>query len=162
MNRRRGEAKLRRRCRELLRELDMRTPLDIEEFGRRYGQHRGRPVLFGAYDLPIPGPTGVTHVDSHADVVLYPAGAGEILQAHSKAHELGHLIAGHPPELIQGIHVHQRTHFDSTPEWEAEVIASIILGWAMVFAEAPSILTRPSSSEGSVGRAFTLHRRGWL
>ncbi|MGH3512520.1 MAG: hypothetical protein ACRDS0_34725 [Pseudonocardiaceae bacterium] len=161
-NRRRHEMALRRQCRELLRALDVRAPLDVEEFGRRFGEYRGRPVLFGAYDIPVPGPSAVTHVDPHADVVLYPAAAGQIRQTHCKIHELAHLVAGHPPELIRGIHLYRRTNFDSVEEWEAEVVASIILEWAMVCTAVSAAIGRPSFDGGRVERAFTLHRRGWL
>jgi Zn-dependent peptidase ImmA (M78 family) len=152
------EAGLRRRARELLQELGVRPPLDIEDFGRRFGEARGRPILFRPYDIPVPGPFAVTWVDPHADIVFHPQATGQIRQNHCKAHELGHLIAEHPPELIHGVHMHRRTKYDSQEEWEAEVIASIILEWAMVFT---AVTPRPGPEGGRVERAFTLHRLGW-
>jgi hypothetical protein len=118
--------------------------------------------LFKPYDLPVPGPFAVTWVDPRADVILYPNVAWEIRQDHCKAHELGHLFAGHPPELIHGVHRHRRTKYDSTEEWEAEVIASIILGWAMAPRAAREPDGRRAPSFERVQRAFTLHRRDWL
>jgi hypothetical protein len=54
------EAGLRGRARELLRELGVRPPLVIEDFGRRFGEADGRPILFRPYGIPVPGPFVVT------------------------------------------------------------------------------------------------------
>ena len=53
------ERELRRRCRTLLNELDIRPPLDVVELCRRVGESRGKPIRLVSHPIPVPGPFGV-------------------------------------------------------------------------------------------------------
>ena len=90
-----SERALRRRCRNLLRQLDARPPLDIPEMCAQLGILRGRPIYLRAHPLPASGPFGVWLSLSAADYIFYQEHTSQPHQEHIILHELGHLIAEH-------------------------------------------------------------------
>jgi hypothetical protein len=182
-----GDRELRRRCRRLLRELDIQPPLDVPELCRRVGDRRGKPIVPVAHPIPVPGPFGAWIATEQADYLLYQQETSPAHQDHIVLHELGHLLAGHPSDegddaLLAGLYpgidpdalrehypdlgpdavrrALRRTAYDSEHEREAETVATIILEWA-------SVLDRVSSHPSPEAPAHHMEtalddRLGWL
>jgi hypothetical protein len=89
------ERELRRRCRRLLNELDIRPPLDVAELCRRMEQRRGRPLRLVPYPIPVPGPFGMWVGAPAADYIVYQQETSSAHQRHIILHELGHMLADH-------------------------------------------------------------------
>lgn len=181
------ERELRRRCRQLLNELDIRPPLDVVELCRRVGDKRGRPIRLVPHPIPVPGPFGVWISTEAVDYILYQRETSKSHQGHIVLHELGHILAGHrsdeeddallselypqvePDELRKQYpdlepdavrRALRRTSYDTEQEREAETVATIILQWASVLdSVAP-----PASSDAAAQRIGTAlgDRLGWL
>jgi hypothetical protein len=173
-----GERQLRKRCRRLLRDLDIRPPLDVAELCRRVGEQRRRPITLVSHPIPVPGPFGLWITAKDADYILYQRETSTSHQDHIILHELGHLLAGHrdegDDEPLAGLEPDtlriqypdlapdavrralRRTSYDSDQEREAETVATIILEWA-------SVLDRvgPRSAASPMENALT-GRIGWL
>jgi hypothetical protein len=132
MNRR-----LRRRCRNLLRDLEVGYPLDVHDLCARLSVRRNREIRLIPYPLESPGPLGVCVATETADVIFYQQDTTRPHQDHIILHEVGHILVGHlavpaagPPGDGPGAgaeHVRMRTVYDSEQELEAELIATIIL-----------------------------------
>lgn len=162
------ERELRRRCRRLLRELDIHPPLDVAELCRRLGRRRGRPIELYSYPLQVPGPFGLWLGLADKDCVFYQRETTPAHQAHIILHELGHMIAKHPPDegdlgltpAPEVTHLRLRTCYDSRHEREAELIATIILEWASVLDWLRPV---PPQDPGLHRLETSLgHHRGWL
>lgn len=173
------ERELRRRCRHLLRDLDIQPPLDVTELCRRLGRQRGRPIELYPYPIEVPGPFGLWFGLADRDCIFYQQETTPAHQAHIILHELGHLVADHPsdetaldaaeagmrsdpPEGSRtvGSKARRRTCYDSHHEREAELIATIILEWASVL----DILHRDPPRDPGLHRLSTSlgHHQGWL
>jgi hypothetical protein len=170
-----AEYRLRRRCRSLLRELDVRPPLDVTEMCARLARHRGRPIHLTPHPIPVPGPFGVWLSTSRADHIIYQEQTTRQHQVHIILHEVGHLIADHrsdeqDDDLLQMLYPNvapeavrqalRRTSYDSEQERQAETAATIILQWASVL---DIIVPRLSASpaEQHMQRALG-DRMGWM
>lgn len=182
------EREMRRRCRKLLNELDIRPPLDVHELCRRVGQQRGKPIRPVAHPIPVPGPFGAWITTRSADYILYQRETSRAHQDHIVLHELGHILAGHrsdeeddallgqlypdvepntlraqypdlAPDAIR--RALRRTSYDSEQEREAETVATIILEWASVL---DSVGPPPASSDAAAQRMGTAltDRLGWM
>jgi hypothetical protein len=165
------ERELRRRCRKLLGELDVRPPLDVHELCRRVGQQRGRPINLVSHPIPVPGPFGVWVTTETADYILYQRETSKSHQDHIILHELGHLLAGHhsddgeplPADLFPDLapdavrRALRRTSYDTEQEREAETVATIILEWASVLDRVTSGTTPRNAMENALA-----DRIGWL
>lgn len=181
------ERELRRRCRNLLRQLDIRPPLDVAELCRRVGAHRGRPINLVAHPIPVPGPFGVWIATESADYILYQQQTSKPHQDHIVLHELGHVLAGHhsdeeddellgelypdvSPDALRAQYPDlspdavrralRRSSYDTEQEREAETVATIILEWA-------SVLDRVAPQQSSAQTARRIEnaladRIGWL
>ena len=181
------ERVLRRRCRRLLNELDIRPPLDIEELCRRVGETRGKPIRLVPHPIPVPGPFGVWITTENADYILYQQETSKAHQGHIVLHELGHILAGHnsdeeddallaelypdvEPEALRERYPDlepdavrralRRTSYDTEREREAETVATIILEWASVLDRVAA----PASADATAQRmgAALGDRMGWL
>ncbi|RZQ60607.1 CUE domain-containing protein [Amycolatopsis suaedae] len=179
------ERALRRRCRQLLTDLDIRPPLDVTELCRKVGEQRGRPIRLIAHPIPVPGPFGVWIADEDADYVIYQEKTTKSHQGHIILHELGHMIAGHRPgaddellmaELLAPAEPEpaelserfpdldpeavrralRRSSYDNDQEREAETVATIILEWASVLDRVA-----PRTSGDPMETALA-DRLGWL
>ena len=168
------ERALRRRCRQLLRELDIRPPLDVRELCRRLGAQRGRPIHLRPWPIEVPGPFGLWFKQDNADHIFYQQETSGHHQDHIILHELGHMIADHrsdeedheawarlgddiPPDAIR--RALRRTGYNTKQEREAELIATIILEWANVPAGGPPPTLADPDVE-SVGNVLG-HNQGW-
>nr|WP_155073987.1 hypothetical protein [Streptomyces taklimakanensis] len=179
---------MRRRCRRLLKELDIRPPLDVAELCRRVERRRGRPLRLVPYPIPVPGPFGMWVGAPGADYIVFQKETSRAHQRHIVLHELGHVLADHrggghddepPIRLHRGTReaapgepstfdldpgavrrALRRTGYDDRQEWEAETVATIILEWASVLDHvAPR-----SSADAAADRmgASLGDRLGWL
>ncbi|GII83790.1 hypothetical protein Ssi03_17800 [Sphaerisporangium siamense] len=165
------ERALRRECRRLLRELDIRPPLDVRELCARLAERRGRDIRLVAYPIDIPGPFGLWFMTDSTDFIYYQQETTRPHQDHIVLHEIGHMIAEHPsdepadgeaitPGLTAGGRVLRRTCYDTKYEREAELIATIILEWASVLN-----VTHHSSEDDDAlerMRASLANHKGWL
>ncbi|HEU5471433.1 MAG TPA: hypothetical protein VFV67_12330 [Actinophytocola sp.] len=177
------ERDLRRRCRRLLNQLDIRPPLDVVELCRRVGEDRGRPIRLVPHPIPVPGPFGVWITTDAADYIVYQQQTTKTHQGHIVLHELGHILAGHradidveprcpsidpddlrdrypdldPDAVRRALH---RTSYATEQEREAETVATIILQWASVLDR----VAPPVSQDPTARRLGTVlgGRMGWL
>lgn len=184
-----NERDLRSECRRLLRELDIRPPLDVTELAARIAAHRGRPIRLIAWPLNRFGYSFSWDEGSqHCDVIAFQKNAAKWHQDHIICHELAHIYCGHledPKFLDDGgedddetsdaadisadlpfsgvLRRLRRTCYDSPEERLVELMATTLMEWAVV----PGCAPQPSPT-GAVGDAVgTLYeslsyRRGWL
>ncbi|WP_370946643.1 hypothetical protein AB5J62_03560 [Amycolatopsis sp. cg5] len=144
-----NERQLRKRCRKLLKQLDIEPPLDVVQLCARLGEQRGKPIRLMPYPLEVPGPFGCWIATANADYIFYQQETTKSHQDHIILHELGHILADHhpggdakpgdflpglPPDIDSGAigRALRRTSYDEAHEWEAETVATIILEWAAV------------------------------
>ncbi|QHN28312.1 hypothetical protein GII33_22385 [Gordonia pseudamarae] len=140
---RRDERALRALCRRALKGLDLDLPLNAAQLCERYGTRRGRDIKLIAYPLPTAMPNGVWLAAEDADYFFYQANTSTMHQNQIIIHEFGHLIAGHQllgdqsalltgglPDAQDSDAALRRTCYSDDREWEAEMLASMIVTWA--------------------------------
>ncbi|RJQ67600.1 hypothetical protein D5S17_33455 [Pseudonocardiaceae bacterium YIM PH 21723] len=170
-----SDRSLRRRCRRLLRELDVRPPLDVELLCRQLGERRGRPIQLVPHPIPVPGPFGAWIATDSTDYIFFQQETSKSHQDHIVLHELGHILAGHgsdeqddaltgefpdlAPDAVR--RALRRTSYDTAQEREAETVASIILEWASVLDHVAPRLSESDTPVGRYGDALA-DRIGWL
>ncbi|WP_069159945.1 hypothetical protein [Nocardia altamirensis] len=171
------ERELRRRCRRLLNDLNIRPPLDVTTLCERVGEQRGKPIRLVPHPIIVPGPFGAWITTKRADYILYQQETTKAHQDHIILHELGHLLAGHrseqedesfsaqlfrggdlPPDAVR--RALRRTSYDSAQEREAETVATIILEWASVLDRVTPQLVSDESVR-RLGSSLN-DRLGWL
>ncbi len=153
----RSERALRALCRKELRGLDLDLPLDAQQLCQVYGARRGRPIFVIAYPLPAGMPNGVWLAATDGDYFFCQANTSALHRNQIIIHEFGHLIAQHqilgdfdPDTLLapagdDGADALARTCYSDEREWEAEMLASIIVGWA---AEATGAVDATAADDG--------------
>ncbi|WP_238420731.1 hypothetical protein [Gordonia sp. 'Campus'] len=167
---RRSERALRALVRSTLRGLDLDLPLDVTQLCDRYGERRGRPIRLIAHPLPAGVPNGIWLAASDADYFFYQANTSRLHRDQIVIHEFGHLVAGHQilGEVGSGGALTsdesdaalRRTCYADDPEWEAEMLASMILSWA---EDARTSVGSTASHEELRGLQRLLGgHRGWL
>lgn len=168
------ERALRRYCRRELRALEITAPLDVSTLLARLGARRGRPIELVPFPLPVPGPYGLWMAGRETDYIAVQADTTRAHQDHIVLHEVGHMLAGHDsdegddamlrelfpslgPEAIR--RTLRRYSYDEQHEFEAELVATIILEWASVADEIV-----PLSSDSRLRRmeAAFGEKAGWL
>ncbi|MEU6918489.1 hypothetical protein [Streptomyces olindensis] len=170
------ERELRRYCKRLLRRLDIRPPLRVEELCRRLGEHRGKPIRLIPWDLPVPGPFGIWISRPDEDDIFYQRETTRVHQDHIILHEIGHILADHqdgvsPDEDHLGLaqprglitRRFHRTYYTEDYEREAELVATIIQEWAVVIDYATPRTTEdiPEDSALDPLRSALSARWGW-
>ncbi|MEU4377702.1 hypothetical protein [Pseudonocardia alni] len=138
-----NERQLRRRCRDLLRRLKLRRPVDPFELCRRYSQDRGRPLIVATRQLPFPGGFGGLFPMPSKDLILCPDNISAEYQAQIIFHEVMHLDLDHlaaSREAQQPLMCGQlmtdssgartRSLYADQREWEAETAATILSEWS--------------------------------
>ncbi len=168
----RSEKSLRVLARNTLRGLDLDLPLDVTQLCDRFGVRRGRAIRLIAHPLPSGVPNGIWLAAEDADYFFYQANTTRLHQDQIIIHEFGHLIAGHQmigasleglaggPSDDESDAALRRTCYSDEREWEAEMLASLILTWAQ---DATSAVQATADDDGLRGlqRLFGGHR-GWL
>lgn len=168
----RSERALRLIVREALRGLDLDLPLDVTQLCDRYGRRRGRPIKLIAHPLPAGMPNGVWLSASDADYFFYQENTTPLHRDQIVIHEFGHMIAGHQmlgevaaaalaaPATGDAADALSRTCYSDDREWEAEMLASLVITWA---AEARTAVDRTADHAGLRGIQRVLGgHRGWL
>lgn len=177
------EWRLRKRCRTLLRRLDIQPPLNLQNLIDRVAADRGQPIELHAHPLPIPGPFGVWFGLRDRDLICYQQGTTAWHQEHIILHELGHVLSGHPSDTTvddevtraiatqppdgvspddlggDGNSRRRRTCYDETFEREAELIATTIQEWASVLRHRERGFAI-SPDERAISQSLT-HHQGW-
>ncbi|WP_214364595.1 hypothetical protein [Pseudonocardia sp. H11422] len=130
-------------CRDTLRQLGMRPPLDVHELCERLGAQRGRPIeLVPTTELPPNSAFGITGGDDSCDVIMYEARTTWTHQRLIILHELAHMILRHPRRAVD--HSYDSAYAQEfrmiSPETLAEVLGP---GWAGTPAEPVSRSDRP-------------------
>ena len=170
---------LHKRAQKTARELNLSSPLDIDELRDRLGTSLGRPILFAAMPLlKTHSVYGLLWDDPARDAIVlaYEQSASPAHQALIQLHELAHKILQHPSQGIDhshqaqlgrrleglapdkvtasldealghkpsrlrlpgwprkkdranGAHPVAPTLYDNMFEWEAEMMATIMLSW---------------------------------
>ena len=133
----------RRQCADLVADLPIPTPFDVNEFCAGLGRDAGRPIHLLPMDLPPGGPCGLLLSTDDAEYVVYPQATIPMHQQHIVFHELGHFLLQHrkvpapemdtsrlvlpnlDPVMVQRIL--SRTAYSEREEQDAEVVASLIL-----------------------------------
>jgi len=134
--------KLRHRCEERLRGLDLPVPFDVRTFCGALGTRRGRPIRL----CPVvskAGPCGVWAAGAEVDYIFYEQATSPLHQEHIILHEASHLLCGHHPGpvsdeecsrlLFPDLDVEMvsrvlgRAAYSADEEQEAELLASLIL-----------------------------------
>lgn len=170
----RSKRALRTLCHEALKGLDLDLPLDVEQLCTRYGERRGRPIKLLAHPLPAGVPNGIWLAAEDADYFFYQKNTSRAHQDQIVIHEFGHLIAGHQmlgavsaaalaatgPSDDDSDAALARTCYSDDREWEAEMLASLILTWA---EEARGTVGKTASNAEVRGLQRLLGgHRGWL
>ncbi|MDY6811177.1 hypothetical protein GIY30_09075 [Gordonia sp. HNM0687] len=168
----RSQRALRVLCRDTLKVLDLDLPLDVTQLCDRHGARRGRPIRLIAHPLPAGMPNGVWLAADDADYFFYQANTSPLHQQQIIIHEFGHLIAGHQmlgavsasaltaPADDDSTAALQRTCYADDREWEAEMLASMILSWAAEAADTVGTTPRNDDLRG-IARLLGGHK-GWL
>jgi hypothetical protein len=147
----RGHGEVWRRCQELIDDLAIPTPFDLQQLCTSTGLDRGRPIHLALAAMPLGSPCGLWIATDDEDIIVVEKHTTRLHRVHAALHELGHILqAGvqHPGEPGQarpdpGAHaVHRlvpevgpdtirrtacRTTYDDLAEYEAELFASLVL-----------------------------------
>jgi hypothetical protein len=136
------ERELRRRCEEILDQVDATAAVDVFDFCRTLGEQRARPLHLVSLSLPPDAPCGLFVSTARFDLICYQQDTNRVHQQHIVAHEVGHLLCRHEaapvldqratrllfphldPAVIQ--RMLGRAAYDAVEEREAEVIASLL------------------------------------
>jgi hypothetical protein len=138
-----NDSALRRYCSDIVEELDLPKPFDINALVDQVEERRGR--LISLVPMPLPadrGPCGLWVATPEVDYVIYQANTRKAHQGHIVLHEIGHMLCEHrstPAEerevsrlLLPNIDpsvvrvVLGRTRYDRNEEKAAELVASLI------------------------------------
>jgi len=154
---------IRRRCRALVRTLDIPSPFDAHQFCASLAAKRGRPIELVPMVMPDNYPCGRTAVTAERDYIFYEENAPGIHQQHIIIHEAGHLLLNHEsetaltsdesrqlfpnldPALVR--RVLNRTEYSAVKEQEAEIFATLILAKANMWKPRPEWTTSDHGAE---------------
>ncbi|MDN3055011.1 hypothetical protein PH213_10750 [Streptomyces sp. SRF1] len=173
-----NDRELRRYCADLVRQLDLPEPFNINALVDQMEERRGRAISLVPMPLPADrGLCGMWVATPDVDYVIYQAEARKAHQGHIVLHEIGHMLCEHestPAEeeevsrlLLPNIDpalVHTvlgRTCYDRSEEKAAELVASLIPLQATNAAPLPTpslsehVVNLVSHLERSLGRSST-------
>ncbi|MEU8587513.1 hypothetical protein AB0C59_11010 [Streptomyces sp. NPDC048664] len=173
-----NDRELRRHCADLVRQLDLPKPFDINALIDQMEERRGRPISLVPMPLPADrGLCGMWVATEDVDYVVYQAKARKAHQGHIVLHEIGHMLCEHEstpaeqeeisrlllptidPALVRT--VLGRTGYDRSEEKAAELVASLIPLQATNATPRPAtslpedVVDLVSHLERSLGRGST-------
>lgn len=135
-------ARCQRRVDDLITQIGIPQPWDINDFLDRLERHRGRDIDLCAISWTLGDSTGAWKKYSDHDVIAYAQNTSSTHQDHIILHEIGHMISEHRGRCVLSEDDAQRIAPDLTPtafahlldrsagkaeEHEAEIIATMIL-----------------------------------
>lgn len=148
-------AQIRRRCEQLVAEIDVPEPFDIHELCRVLGERRGHPIFLLPIALPARTVCGMYVPTGKFDAIFYEENTSPLHQMLIIGHEIGHILAGHQatasldpdafrlllpdldPQLVRRFL--GRSNYDAAEEREAEMIGSLLLRRARRAGEQPTV-----------------------
>ncbi|MGW2641616.1 hypothetical protein [Streptomyces sp. NPDC001348] len=173
-----NDSELRRYCADLVRQLHLPEPFDINMLIDQMEERRGRPISLIPMPLPADrGLCGMWVATPDVDYVIYQARARKAHQGHIVLHEVGHMLCDHEstpaeeeeisrlllptidPTLVRT--VLGRTCYDRSEEKAAELVASLISLQATKAAPRPTtssskdVVNLVSHLKRSLGRSST-------
>ncbi|MFF4549343.1 hypothetical protein [Streptomyces sp. NPDC001435] len=138
-----NDRELRRYCADLVQQLDLPEPFNINVLVDQIEERRGRPISLVPMPLPADrGLCGMWVATPDVDYVVYQANARKAHQGHIVLHEIGHMLCEHEstpaeqaeisrlllpnidPALVRT--VLGRTRYEQSEEKAAELVASLI------------------------------------
>jgi IrrE N-terminal-like domain len=138
-------AESRRRCADLVATLDLPEPFDLTALCTHLSERRGRPIVLMPTRMVIGNLCGLWMGTAQADYVFYEEDTSRLHQRHIICHEIGHILLRHSPKKVLSADVARaaapdcsirptdiqrvlgRDTYDRDDEFEAELIASLIL-----------------------------------
>ncbi|SFQ30006.1 hypothetical protein [Amycolatopsis rubida] len=141
-------------------------PWSLEEFARRLGEHRGRPIVLSAMSLPTDGPDAMWLAGPTVDLVGYDETIVGLHREQMILHELCHILLCHrgsqslpvDPNLLRTLGMEgppgdggtpeilrRQGGYDDKQEREAEIAATIVL----IIAEVPLVKPKPRKLQGA-------------
>lgn len=134
--------KLRRRCEDRLKALDLPQPFTVDAFRSSLEAQRHRLILLRPVTSTV-GPWGLWVALPSTDLIFYEEATTSLHQQHIILHELCHLICDHRTPIVAPAEVRQllfpdlnietverilrRSGYLAEEEQEAEMLASLIL-----------------------------------
>ncbi|MCM6774045.1 hypothetical protein NDR87_11230 [Nocardia sp. CDC159] len=134
--------RIRRRCDQLIEELQITTPFRVDTLIDSAGRARGRPIVPIPIALPPAGPTGVLVTTADRHYIFFQKNTSRIHRENIILHELGHLLCDHRgmndlnhgrslslfPDLDPAMVITMlgRAAYSDEQEREAEFIASVL------------------------------------
>ncbi|MGW1895099.1 hypothetical protein ACWCP6_33390 [Streptomyces sp. NPDC002004] len=171
-----NDRELRRYCADLVQQLDLPKPFNINALVDQIEERRGRPISLLPMPLPADrGLCGMWVATPEVDYIIYQAHARKAHQGHIVLHEIGHMLCEHEstpaeqeeisrlllpnidPALVRT--VLGRTCYDRSEEKAAELVASLIPLQATNAAPLPTtslpenMVNLVSHLERSLGRS---------
>ena len=130
---------IRRRCEQLVKQLEIPEPFNAEVFYAQIGACRGKKLCILPGTLRSGGPSGFWLGTANADYIVYEENTSPLHRMHIILHEIGHILCDHQSahttkladfaSHLDGALVERllkREHGDSREEQEAELIAYLI------------------------------------
>lgn len=156
-----SQRQVRRFCRDVVRAIGLRPPLDVATLCTEVGRLRGRPIHLVHQDMPsdmfgfsMRSPSGQPQ-----DFVFVAANTTRLHREHIVLHELGHVLAGHLDDDAASTLGHD-PDAPGGREWVAESIATTLRERAMVHEQL-----YPDAAQDPASRALDEALRGgrpWL
>lgn len=166
----RGAGRLRRRCQrrldQLLAEVTLPDPFDVDRLVDVLEQVRGRPIDLHPLTGTAGGVCGMWVRRPDVDVIAYAADTSRLHQDHIILHEIGHMIFAHEgschldrtavgallPDLDPGLvrHMLGRSTFTDEREREAELTALLL--WRRGRVPPPAALANPGVGGAAAAR----------
>lgn len=150
----RDHNQLRALCRDTLRQLGLRPPLDVALLADRLGAARGKPIDLVPEELDPAHAFGITGGDHTCDVIMYQVRTTRIHQLLIILHELAHIIAGHPRHSLD--HSYNSVHTQEFSEIAPSMLAEVLDG-ARSGPTTPN--PEPSAAGGTRRSQFSLRHR---
>ena len=166
----------RRQCEALVAALELPDPFDLAEMCAEIGRRRGKPIVLMATPMALGGGLcGLWMGTAKADYVFYEQDTSPLHQQHIVFHELGHILRRHTParvlgadiarvlaptvEPVEGQRVLGRDTYSDEDEYEAELIATLLLQRVSGLAESAGEPTAEDDAQDAAARIERALRR---
>ncbi|MDS1270920.1 hypothetical protein RIF23_11480 [Lipingzhangella sp. LS1_29] len=143
---------VRKKCNDILRNINIPAPFEINRFCDNIAKHTGRDLkLLPVKELGSPAPCGMLLSTKEMDYIFYEPNTSRLHSDHIILHEIGHILWGHmrsihsdgellarlmpdlDPALVK--RMLGRVRYSSEEEMQAEFLASLIRSKAGVLPD---------------------------